>query len=236
MLSVLALAGLVLARRRRNARLLGLLWLGASIMALGAVLHVGSRVYVPLAHLWDGVPVSYLMPYTWFVKVPGLSGFREPSRLCELGLVPAALLGGYTVSWVRQHTRGWARLQGARLVVAAVFAAGLLEAGMGTAPAPTMAAALPALDGPIAADHSRSVVLDVPFGLRGGVGITGQAFNPRDPDAGHRRRPSAGRRLPVAGARGDGHGHRHRTLLPWLDERPERSLPIHAGRAEYGGR
>lgn len=177
-LSVLALAGLVLAWRRRSTRLLGLLWLGASIMALGAVLHIGSRVYVPLGHLWDGVPVSYLMPYTWFVKVPGLSGFREPSRLCELGLVAAALLGGYAVSWIRQHTRGWARLQGARLVVAAVFAVGLLEAGMGTAPAPTMTAALPALDGPIAADHSRSVVLDVPFGLRGGVGITGQAFNP----------------------------------------------------------
>src|SRR6202035_1278798 len=80
-LSVLALAGLVLARRRRNAWMLGLLWLGGSILGLGAVLHVGNRVYVPFAQLWDGVPVSYLMPYTWFVKLPGLSGFREPSRL-----------------------------------------------------------------------------------------------------------------------------------------------------------
>lgn len=177
-LSVLALAGLVLAwRRRPAARLLGLLWLGASIMALGAAPHIGSRMFVPWAHLWGGVPVSYVMPYTWFVELPGLSSFREPSRLAELGLVAAALLAGYAVTWIRQRTRSWTRLQGGRVAVAGVFAVGLLEAGMGSAPMPTMAASLPALDGPIAADHSRSVVVDVPFGLRGGVGITGQAFN-----------------------------------------------------------
>jgi hypothetical protein len=36
-----------------------------------------------------------------------------------------------------------------------------------------MPTALPALDGPIAADHSGSVVLDIPYGLRGGLPLYG---------------------------------------------------------------
>jgi hypothetical protein len=178
-ISVLGAVGLVLAwgTRRRSATLLGLLWLAATIMALGSVVHVGHHVYVPLAHWWDGVPVSYLMPFTWFVKTPGLASFREPSRMAELGLVAAALLAGYAVTWVREHIRDWRWFPASRLVVAVVFALGLGEAGMGLPPVGTMPAALPRLDGPIAADHSGSVLVDVPFGLRGGVGITGQAFN-----------------------------------------------------------
>ena len=35
-----------------------------------------------------------LMPYTWFIRVPGLSIFREADRLALLGLVGAALLAG----------------------------------------------------------------------------------------------------------------------------------------------
>jgi hypothetical protein len=38
-----------------------------------------------------------------------------------------------------------------------------------------MPTALPAVDRPIAADHSGSIVLDVPFGLRGGVPLYGSA-------------------------------------------------------------
>lgn len=36
-----------------------------------------------------------------------------------------------------------------------------------------MPTALPALDGPIAADHSGSIVLDIPFGLCGGLPLYG---------------------------------------------------------------
>jgi hypothetical protein len=43
-----------------------------------------------------------------------------------------------------------------------------------------MSTALPNLDRPIAADHSASLVVDVPFGVRGGIPLPGEgaAFNP----------------------------------------------------------
>jgi hypothetical protein len=39
-----------------------------------------------------------------------------------------------------------------------------------------MPTTLPALDRPIAADHSGSIVLDLPFGLRGGLPLYGSRF------------------------------------------------------------
>jgi hypothetical protein len=45
-----------------------------------------------------------------------------------------------------------------------------LEAGWPGGPVKqSIPASLPALDGPIAADHSGSIVVDVPFGIRGGL-------------------------------------------------------------------
>ena len=52
----------------------------------------------------------------------------------------------------------------------------------GTAAPGVMRTALPALDRPIAADHSSSVVVDVPFGIRGGVPLPGEGA-PFDPEA-----------------------------------------------------
>lgn len=165
---LLALIGLVLAWRRRNAWLLALLWLGAAVLSLGSDIILRSGTLTPAPEMFDGVQVSSVLPFTWFVRIPGLSGFREPSRIAELGLVAVALLAGYTVNWVRYH---------ARALLAGVLALGLLEAGLATPPgAKTMPTSYPALDRPIAADHSRSVVLDIPFGLRGGTGITGLPF------------------------------------------------------------
>ena len=65
--------------------------------------------------------------------------------------------------------RSRAVLAGALLLIAVLGAA--LEAGWpGGGPVRrSMPAALPALDGPIAADHSSSIVVDVPFGIRGGL-------------------------------------------------------------------
>ena len=168
MAMLLALTGLVLAWRRRSAWLLALLWVGAAALALGSDVITASGRYTPAPEVLDGVRVSSVLPFTWFVRIPGLSGFREPSRIAELGLVSVALLAGYTVNWLRYHVRA--------LLVPAL-ALGLLEAGLTTPPgAKTMPTSYPALDRPIAADHSRSVVLDIPFGLRGGTGVTGLPF------------------------------------------------------------
>ncbi|MGP7999303.1 MAG: hypothetical protein ACLPKI_18610 [Streptosporangiaceae bacterium] len=167
--SALALFGLVVAWRRRNTRLLALLWVACCALALGASLWVGKTQYVPFAQTWNGVKVSPVMPYTWFVRIPGLSSFREADRLALLGLVPAALLAGAAVDWMRYH---------ARPLIAVVAALFILEAGYsGNSRVGEMPTALPRLDGPIAADHSRSIVVDVPFGLRGGIPEYGGRFS-----------------------------------------------------------
>ena len=134
-------------------------------------------MYAPLAENWHGLRVSLLMPYTWLVRVPGLSALREADRLAILGLVGAALLAGSAVDWLRRH---------ARPPIIAVAALGVLEAGWsGSQSTGTMPTAMPALDRPIAADHSGSVVLDVPFGLRGGIGLYGSPISPPGAGAGH---------------------------------------------------
>ena len=158
-LSLLAVLGVLASWRRRSAWLLALLWLGGAALALGPVLDVGTHVYVPLAQTWDGLRVSALMPDTWFLRTPGLSIFREADRLALLGLVGAALLAGAAVDWLVRH-RVWP-------VILAVAALGVLEAGWSGSPGgvPVMPTTLPALDRPIAADHSGSIVVDVPFGL-----------------------------------------------------------------------
>jgi len=183
-LSVMAVLGLVISWRRRSARLLALLWLGCAVLALGSTLRIGNHVYVPVSEVWQRTRVSVIMPFTWFVQLPGLAGFREATRFGVLGLVPAALLAGAAVEWLRARSR---------LLVVPVLLLGLLEAGWGgdasvgavwagTRAPGVMRTALPALDRPIAADHSSSVVVDVPFGIRGGIPLPGEgaAFNPED--------------------------------------------------------
>jgi hypothetical protein len=158
-LTAAAVFGLIVSWRRRSAWLLALLWLGGAALALGPVLYIGQHMYLPLAQTWRGVQVSEVMPYTWFIRVPGLSVFREADRLALLGLVGAALLAGAGVDWLGRR-RVWPLI-----VVVALL--GGLEAGWSGSPdgLPTMPTVLAALDGPIAADHSGSIVVDVPFGL-----------------------------------------------------------------------
>ena len=169
-LSLLALLGLLAAWRRRSAWLLALLCLGCAALALGPVLRIGPHVYVPDATTLDGVRVSAVMPYTWFVRIPGLSGFREPARILMLGMVPAALLAGAAVNWLRYH---------AAPAIVVVLALGMLEAGWSGNPRiGSMPTSLPAVDRPIAADHSGSLVVDVPYGLRGGAPVYGGRFDP----------------------------------------------------------
>ena len=158
-LTVLAVLGLAVSWRRRSARLLGLLWLGGAVLALGPRLYIGGHPYVPFAVGWRGLRMSLLMPYTWLIRMPGLLSFREADRLAFVGLIGAALLAGAAVEWLRQH---------ARPVIIAVVVLGALEAGWPGAPnQATMPTSLAAVDRPLAADHSASVVVDVPFGIPG---------------------------------------------------------------------
>jgi hypothetical protein len=165
-LSLLAVLGLVVSWRRRSAWLLLLLWLGGAALALGPVLYVGRHLYLPLAQTWDGVRVSVLMPYAWFIRIPGLSVFREADRLALLGLVGAALLAGAAVDWLWEGRAGM-RKPWAWPLIGVVAILGVLEAGWPGTPGglPVMPTAFAALDRPIAADHSGSIVVDVPFGL-----------------------------------------------------------------------
>jgi hypothetical protein len=173
-LSVLALMGVVVARRRRAAWQLFALWIGCAALALGTSLWIGRHQYLPLSSVWNGVRVSNLMPYTWFVRFPGLSSFREADRLAILGLLPAALLAGAAVEWIRAHSR---------LLLVVVAAAVILESGyagnpkVGTIPASF--AGVTGVNRGIAADHSSSIVLDLPFGLRGGIPVDGVPFFPQ---------------------------------------------------------
>jgi len=170
-LTVLALLGLIVSWRRRNAWLLAALWIGCAALALGSSLWIGKHQYLPLAMTWRGTRVSALMPFTWFVQIPGLSSFREADRLAILGLLPAALLAGAAVNWLRYH---------ARPLLAVVLVLGIAELGYSgsakIAPMPTHYALADSL---IAADHSHSIVLDLPFGIRGGIPVYGAPFFPK---------------------------------------------------------
>jgi hypothetical protein len=166
-LTITALAGLAVSwRRHAGLRWMALLWAAGAVLALGTTLTIGKTTLVPLAARWHGVMVSQLMPYTWLIRIPGLSALREPDRLALLGLVGAAVLAGAAVQWLSQH---------ARPLIAVVAVAAFLEAGWAGTGA-LMPVTMPAVDRPIAADHSGSVVVDVPFGLRGGILLRGLSF------------------------------------------------------------
>jgi hypothetical protein len=170
-LTVLALIGLIASWRRRSAWQLAALWLGCAALALGTSLWIGKHQYLPLSSVWNGVRVSNLMPYTWFVRLPGLSSFREADRLAILGLLPAALLAGAAVEWFRYH---------AKPVLAVVAVAVILESGYGGNPrVGSIPASFPGVDRGIVRDHSNSIVLDLPFGLRGGIPVDGVPFFPQ---------------------------------------------------------
>jgi hypothetical protein len=167
-LTALALIGLIVAWRQRRAWQLAALWAGCAALALGMSLWVAKRQFIPWMQDWHGVRVSPLLPYTWFVRIPGLSAFREADRMAILGLVPAALLAGMAVNWMRYH---------ARPLIAVVIALGVLELGYaGNPKIGSMPTAYPGLDGPIAAGPSASIVVDVPYGMRGGIPEYGGRF------------------------------------------------------------
>jgi hypothetical protein len=109
------------------------------------------------------------MPYTWVMHTPGLAALREADRFALLGLVGAAVLAGAAVDWLSRH---------AKPAIVVVAALAVLETGwQGAAGDPIMPTSLPRIDGPIAADKSGSIIVDVPYGLRGGIPQYGSQFS-----------------------------------------------------------
>jgi hypothetical protein len=230
LLSVLAVAGTAAQWRRVSTWLLAFCWLACAALALGPVLRVGPHLLIPVPQLVGNWRVSAVLPFTWFAKLPGLSGFREPDRMMMLGILPAALLAGGAVDWLRYH---------AAPALVAVLALGVLEAGWsGNSFIATMPTALPAVDGPIAADHSGSIVVDVPFGIRGGTYIYGGGF---DPDAqvlatadGHPRSVGYISRVPLPTINGMGRHPFYARLV--AVQRRQRSTPAELAAARADAR
>ncbi len=174
-LGCMAVAGLALSWRRRSSWWFAVMWLAGAALALGPRLHIGKHIYIPLATDWNGWRVSSLLPYTWLVRIPGLSQMREADRLAIIGLIGAAVLAGATVDWLARRKVLWP-------AIALIAVAGLLEAGWSGAGSKIMPTTRPALDAPIAADHSNSIVLDLRYGLRGGIGVQRRSW-PTPPGA-----------------------------------------------------
>jgi hypothetical protein len=167
-LTVMALLGAFIGWRKRRERLWLALWLAACVLALGPVLYLGTRAHAPLPTVYHGQTMSQLMPYTWFVRLPGLSGFREANRFTVVGLVGAALLAGSAVAWISERSP---------LALALVALPAALELGWSAAgPTGTMPAGLARVNRSIAADRSASIVVDVPLGFRSGTLQLGAPF------------------------------------------------------------
>ena len=194
-LTVLALCGLIAAWRRAQrleaGRVVGRLLLARP---RGRAL---DRPQTAPCRSWTGGTaqrVSLIMPYTWVMRIPLLSDLREADRFAILGLVGAALLAGAAVDWVWRH---------ARVAVVLVAALAVFEAGWADGSnIGVMRTSLPALDRAIAADHSDSIVVDAPFGLRGGIPLYGGQFAAQSlvlaTSDGHRRAVSYTSWVPAA--------------------------------------
>ena len=139
-----------------------------------------TRVFAPgtpVHGVWKPVVVSNLMPYTWLVRIPGLAGMREADRFAIVGLMGTAMLAGLAVHWLSKRKITMP-------LIAVVVALGTLEAGWSGAARTSpgydgvMPTAVPRLNRFLSSDHSNSIVVDFPYGLRGGVGATGSDIPP----------------------------------------------------------
>jgi hypothetical protein len=139
-----------------------------------------SRVFVrggPPDGVWKPIAESDLMPYTWLVRLPGLQALREADRFAIAGLIGAAMLAGLAVQKLceRRITTP---------LIAVVVVLGALESGWSGASRSlgypgVMRTTVPQLDRILSRDHSGSIVVDFPYGLRGGMNLTGSAIEPR---------------------------------------------------------
>jgi hypothetical protein len=102
-----------------------------------------------------GYKLSALLPYTWLVQAPGFADLRVAARFVILGTLPAALLAGFGLQALgKMKAFGWAPM-----AVALTFCALDLGSPMAFRGPITQSK----LYAPIKADHSSSIVVDVPL-------------------------------------------------------------------------
>jgi hypothetical protein len=147
--------GFVLAARRALVKWLGLLWLIATLVALGPTLRLAGSTFAPAPIERYGYELSGLMPYTWLVQLPGFADQRVAARYIMLALLPAALLAGFGVRALAKKGR-WGRVS---LSVALLLCA----LDLGSPMSFEGEIKQPSLYRPIRADRSRSIVVDVPL-------------------------------------------------------------------------
>lgn len=167
---ILAAIGLVAFRRRRLVQWCVFATIVAVLFALGPRIAIGEHPVVgtdqflkagitpfPIDH--HGVELSAILPYTWFVQLPGMEDFRVAQRFAMVFLLPIALLAGFGVQALLGARRRWVHAVTALLLVAAVVEAGQFADTDNRAPYTR-----PAVYDPIARDKSDSIVVDVPLG------------------------------------------------------------------------
>ena len=161
-LLILATAGALLAFRRRLTKWLIALWLALTVLALGPTLVIGHHVWTPLPIHSHGVDLSLLMPYTYLVHVPGLSDLRVAARFALLALLPLALLAGLGIQQLalRRGGLGWGVL-GVGLAIAVLELGGPIRY--------TGPLYFDRLYAPVKADHSHSIVVDLPLTWASGI-------------------------------------------------------------------
>ena len=171
---VLALVGLIAFRRRRLAWWAFALVVAGGLIALGPVLHVLGRRYVPFAVSapdGDGA-MSLLMPYTWLQTLPFIGGLRSPVRFLTLTGVGLAVLAGFGF---RAVADGVGRVQQVLLLVGVTILIGFeCLAGF----MPLVSREVPAVYDVIAQAEGDGVVVDVPLGFRSGLGNVGMQAGP----------------------------------------------------------
>lgn len=167
----LAGAGLALVIRRALVRWLGLLWLGATIMSLGPSLKVEDSTFIPLPIERYGYELSAVLPYTWYVQIPGFADQRVAGRFVILGVLAAAILAGFGIVELSRRGR-WARGALALALIVAALDLGSPMSFQGPI-------SQPELYDPIRRDRSRSLVVDVPLAWVTGTRFLGTPTNVR---------------------------------------------------------
>ena len=167
-LLALALAGVALTWRRPAVRWLGLVWLAASVLALGPELTIGTKALTPLPVEHHGQRLSGLMPYTWLVELPGFANVRVSTRFAFVGLLAASLLAGFGLAGL------WERRLVGRVVAGLLVTLVVLESGVaadkGFRLVPLKRSQLYE---PVRRDKGSSIVVDVPLTFAGGNGGVG---------------------------------------------------------------